>query len=49
VQAAAKAGKPVAALTLGRTRADPLLSLKIDAPCSDGLAFVLAPEPLIAT
>ena len=43
VQAAAKAGKPVAALTLGRTRADPLLSLKIDADCSDALAFLLAP------
>ena len=44
VQAAAKAGKPVAALTLGRTRADLLLSLKIDAACSDALAFLLAPE-----
>ena len=48
VQAAAKAGKPVAALTLGRTRADALLSLKIDARCSDALAFVLAPERLLA-
>ena len=48
VHAAAKAGKPVAALSLGRTRADPLLSLKIDARCSDALAFVLKPEPLIA-
>ncbi|MEO6800540.1 MAG: NAD-dependent protein deacetylase [Rhodanobacter sp.] len=48
VQAAARAGKPVAALTLGRTRADSLLSLKIDASCSDGLAFALASEPLIA-
>ena len=48
VQAAAKAGKPVAALTLGRTRADALLSLKIDARCSEALAFVLTPEPLIA-
>lgn len=48
VQAAAKAGKPVAALSLGRTRADALLSLKIDAPCSEALAFVLTPELLIA-
>ena len=48
VQAAAKAGKPVAALTLGRTRADPLLSLKVDARCSDALAFVLASERVIA-
>jgi len=46
VQAAAKAGKPVAAVTLGRTRADALLSLKIDARCSDALAFALSPEPL---
>lgn len=48
VQAAAKAGKPVASLTLGRTRADALLSLKVDAPCSDALAFLLTSEPLIA-
>jgi NAD-dependent SIR2 family protein deacetylase len=46
--AAVKAGKPVAALTLGRTRADALLSLKIDARCSDALAFVLEPRSLIA-
>ena len=45
VHAAAKAGKPVAALTLGRTRADALLSLKIDADCSNALAFLLAPVP----
>lgn len=48
VQAAAKAGKPVAALTLGRTRADALLSLKVAASCSDALAFVLASERLAA-
>jgi NAD-dependent SIR2 family protein deacetylase len=46
--AAVKAGKPVAALTLGRTRADALLSLKIDARCSDALAFLLAPQSLAA-
>ncbi|GLQ94923.1 NAD-dependent protein deacetylase [Dyella acidisoli] len=38
--AAAKAGKPIAAVNLGRTRADPLLSLKVDRSCSDALAFV---------
>jgi len=32
-RAAAEAGKPVAAINLGRTRADHLLSLKIDADC----------------
>jgi NAD-dependent SIR2 family protein deacetylase len=38
--AAAQAGKPVAAVTLGRTRADPLLALKVDAPCEEALAFL---------
>jgi NAD-dependent SIR2 family protein deacetylase len=38
--AAAKAGKPIAAVNLGRTRADPLLSLKIEQPCADALAFL---------
>ena len=41
VAAAAKAGKPVAAVNLGVTRADPLVSLKIEAPCADALAFLL--------
>jgi NAD-dependent SIR2 family protein deacetylase len=40
VDAAARAGKPVAAVTLGRTRADPLLTLKVDAPCHEALAFL---------
>lgn len=40
VDAAARAGKPVAAVTLGRTRADPLLTLKVDAPCNEALAFL---------
>ncbi|QQE08230.1 NAD-dependent protein deacetylase [Cupriavidus sp. ISTL7] len=31
--AAAQAGKPVVAINLGRTRADPLLTMKIAAPC----------------
>jgi NAD-dependent SIR2 family protein deacetylase len=42
VHAAARAGKPVAAVNLGRTRADPLLDLKVEAPCADALAFLLA-------
>lgn len=37
--AAAKAGKPIAAVNLGRTRADPLLSLKVERSCADALAF----------
>jgi len=40
--AAAQAGKPVAAVTLGRTRADALLALKVDAPCEEALDFMLA-------
>jgi NAD-dependent SIR2 family protein deacetylase len=41
VAAAAKAGKPVATVNLGVTRADPLVTLKIDAPCAEALAFLL--------
>jgi NAD-dependent SIR2 family protein deacetylase len=47
VQAAAAAGKPVAAVNLGRTRADELLSLKVEQPVGEalaGLARQLAPE-----
>jgi NAD-dependent SIR2 family protein deacetylase len=46
VQAAAAAGKPIAAVNLGRTRADALLSLKLSEPCAAALAFLLPPgEP----
>jgi NAD-dependent SIR2 family protein deacetylase len=38
VQAAAAAGQPVAMVNLGRTRADALLSLKVEAPVGDTLA-----------
>jgi NAD-dependent SIR2 family protein deacetylase len=41
VQAAAEAGKPIAAINLGRTRADDLLTLKVGAPCAEALAFLL--------
>ena len=37
VQAAVQAGKPVAAVNLGRTRADELLSLKVSEPCASAL------------
>ncbi|GAA4333099.1 NAD-dependent protein deacetylase [Pigmentiphaga soli] len=40
-RAAAAAGLPVAAVNLGRTRADDLLSLKIDLPCAQALGFLL--------
>lgn len=38
VQAAAQSGKPIAAINLGRTRADELLTLKVSAPCALALA-----------
>jgi NAD-dependent SIR2 family protein deacetylase len=38
---AALAGKPIAAVNLGRTRADVLLTLKVTLPCSAALAFLL--------
>jgi NAD-dependent SIR2 family protein deacetylase len=42
-QAAAQGGKPIAAVNLGRTRADPFLTLKVTLPCSAALAFLLRP------
>jgi NAD-dependent SIR2 family protein deacetylase len=46
VHAAAQSGKPIAAINLGRTRADSLLSLKVTDSCSAALAFLLpAPSP----
>ena len=41
VQRAASLGKPVAAVNLGRTRADGLLTLKAELPCEVALAFLL--------
>jgi NAD-dependent SIR2 family protein deacetylase len=38
VQAAAQSGKPVAAVNLGLTRADDLLTLKVSEPCAQALA-----------
>ncbi len=43
VQAAARAGKPIAAVNLGRTRADELLSFKAEQSCDEALAFLLRP------
>lgn len=42
-QAAAQAGKPIAAVNLGNTRADALLTLKVSECCADALAFLLDP------
>jgi hypothetical protein len=40
-QAAAQASKPIAAVNLGRTRADELLMLKVAQPCATALACLL--------
>jgi NAD-dependent SIR2 family protein deacetylase len=40
-RAMADTGKPIAAINLGRTRADDLLALKVSARCADALAFLL--------
>ena len=47
VKAAAQAGLPVAALNLGRTRADDMLTLKVAQPCAAALAWLMAPDPLL--
>jgi NAD-dependent SIR2 family protein deacetylase len=39
-KAMAAAGKPIAAVNLGRTRADDLLALKVEDRCTDALAFL---------
>ncbi len=41
VQMAVRAGLPIAAVNLGRTRADDLLALKLEQPCEAALAFLL--------
>ncbi len=41
VQMAARLGIPIAAVNLGRTRADELLALKVEAPCETALAFLV--------
>jgi len=45
VRAAVAAGLPVAAVNLGRTRADPLLALKLERPCAEALLFLLRDAP----
>ncbi len=46
VERAAGLGKPAAAVNLGRTRADGLLTLKAEEACESALAFLLAAEPV---
>jgi NAD-dependent SIR2 family protein deacetylase len=40
-QKAAAANKPMAAVNMGKTRADDLLTMKIEMPCEEALAFLL--------
>jgi NAD-dependent SIR2 family protein deacetylase len=40
VQSAVRAGKPVAAVNLGKTRADGAIALKVEASCGDALTAV---------
>jgi NAD-dependent SIR2 family protein deacetylase len=40
-RAAAEAGTPIAAVNIGRTRADALLTLKLERSCTQALAFLL--------
>lgn len=47
-QRAAQLGKPIAAVNLGRTRADELLSLKVTQRCAAALTFLLTPQPRVA-
>jgi NAD-dependent SIR2 family protein deacetylase len=44
VQAARDAGKPIAAVNLGVTRADDSLSLKINQSCAEALSYLLEPQ-----
>ena len=37
-----RSGKPIAAINLGRTRADPLLAFKVEQPCAEALAILVA-------
>ena len=41
VEMSANAGKPIAAVNLGRTRADAMLALKVEEACESALAFLL--------
>lgn len=44
-EAAAAAGKPIAAVNLGRTRADHLLTLKLEVSCGEALCGLLDADP----
>jgi NAD-dependent SIR2 family protein deacetylase len=43
VESFARTSKPIAAINLGRTRADEMLALKVEAQCETALAFLAEP------
>src|SRR4029453_1884943 len=45
VTAAADAGKPIAAINLGRTRADDMLALKVEDRCANALPLLTSSPP----
>lgn len=45
VQAAAAAGKPIAAVNIGKTRADRLFTLKVQRPVGEALTALAASRP----
>jgi NAD-dependent SIR2 family protein deacetylase len=47
-EAAAQAGKPIAAVNLGRTRADHLLALKVAEPCDQALGMLGAVPAVVS-
>jgi len=49
VQAARRAGKPIAAINLGKTRADEMLALKVEQSCEAALGFLLGSADTGAT
>ena len=46
-RAMAEIGKPIAAVNLGRTRADDLLAFKVTEPCTEALSFLLREDDSI--
>jgi NAD-dependent SIR2 family protein deacetylase len=45
---AQRQGKPIAAINMGQTRADHLFSLKVEQPCAEALAELVAELGLAA-
>jgi NAD-dependent SIR2 family protein deacetylase len=48
VTAMSEMGKPIAAINLGRTRADDLLTLKVAEPCANALRWIEETPPILS-